>query len=466
MRSLRRTLVVRFSLTMFLALLAISLWAFLGTHFSLSRQLNESLTSALQLEAAALAARLPVGFQSSSTDLDAFIRQINRFVLVRDSTGRILLSNTPFEDIPLDRESLRRALGGERTFSSQDWGARRIRSLYAPAPQGSLAGASVVHVAASLEPLAEFERSVFLLMLATVVLGTLATVVGATWMAESAAAPVAAITDQAKSITPGTAGLRITAHADVAEFTGLVGVLNDMLHRLEGAIEQQRRMIADLGHDLRTPLTAMRGELEVALRSERKPEEYRAILESCLEEVERLHAISEGVVMLARLEAGELKPAKTPVDLYDMARTAIDRVGAHAGDWSFELADPPGEGAGTQADAKMLNYLLGELLYNVVQHTPSGTHATVEVQSDGSTVAVTVSDDGSGVPEHDLPHIFERLYRYDAARSRSAGSGLGLTISRAIVAAHRGSITACRSSKGGLEVTVKLPRVQDSERAQ
>ena len=197
MRSLRRTLAVRFSLTMFLALLLITLWAFLGTHFSLSRQLNQSLRSTLQLEAAALAARLPVGFQSNSTDLDAFIQQVNRFVTVWDSAGRVVLSNTRFTDLPIDRPGFDRALAGERSIVTQQWGDRRVRSLYAPVPEGSMPRASVIQVSASLGPMADFERTFFLLMLATVILGTGATVVGASWLADSAVSPVAAITGQA-----------------------------------------------------------------------------------------------------------------------------------------------------------------------------------------------------------------------------------------------------------------------------
>ncbi len=458
MRSLRRTLAVRFSLTMFLALLLMSLWAFLGTHFSLSRQLNESLTSALQLEATALAARSPVSFRSGSSDLDTFIRQVNRFVIVHDSSGHVVLSNTPFSDVPVDPVAFSRARAGERAFVTQDWGRRRIRSLYAPAPEGSTPGAAVAHVAASLEPLAEFERSVFLLMLATVILGTGATIVGASWIADSAVSPVAAITGQAKSITPGTVGNRITAHADVAEFTGLVGVLNDMLSRLDGALSQQRRMIADLGHDLRTPLTAMRGELEVALRSERRPEEYRSVLGSALEEVERLHAISEGVVMLARLEAGELRPEPVPVDLYELVVDAVKRVGARADGWVIDVLNPHPASASSWADAKMLSHVFGELIYNTIQHTPPGTGVQVSFDVGDAEISATVSDDGPGIPEEDLPYLFERLYRHDEARSRTAGSGLGLTISAAILAAHEGSIAASRSAAGGLAITVRLPR--------
>jgi two-component system OmpR family sensor kinase len=458
MRSLRRTLAVRFSLTMFLALLLISLWAFLGTHFSLSRQLNESLTSTLRVEAAALAARLPVGFQSTSADLEAFIRQVNRFVTVRDSSGHVVLSNTPFTNIPIDAESFERAVNGERTFVTQDWGERRIRSLYSPVPEGSVVAASVVHVAASLEPLADFERSVFLLMLATVILGTGATIIGATWMADFAVAPVATITKQARSVTPGTAGNRITAHADVAEFSGLVGVLNEMLERLDGALDQQRRIIADLGHDLRTPLTAMRGELEVALRSDRSSEEYQLILRSCMEEVEGLHAISEGVVMLARLEAGELRPEPVPLDLYDLTLDAAQRVRSRADDRTIDVADAPEGSTETWGDAKMLGYLLGQLVQNAVQHTPPGTRVLVSLTSAESEITVSVADDGPGIPEEDLPHLFERLYRRDEARTRTASAGLGLTISAAIVAVHDGTVAASRSDLGGLEIELRLPR--------
>jgi two-component system OmpR family sensor kinase len=277
-------------------------------------------------------------------------------------------------------------------------------------------------------------------------------------MADSAVSPVAAITGQAKSITPGTVGKRITAHADVAEFTGLVGVLNDMLERLDGALNQQRRMIADLGHDLRTPLTAMRGELEVALRSERRPEEYRSILSSALEEVERLHAISEGVVMLARLEAGELRPELVPVDLHQLAVEAVKRVGARADGWTIDVQTPQHGSTSIWADAKMLSHVFGELIYNAIQHTPPGTKVLVSFEPGDTEISASVSDDGPGIPEHDLPHLFERLYRHDEARSRTAGSGLGLTISAAILAIHEGSISASRSSSGGLEITVSLPR--------
>ncbi|KPJ88014.1 MAG: hypothetical protein AMS18_13900 [Gemmatimonas sp. SG8_17] len=460
MRSLRRTLAVRFSFTIFLALLLISLWAFLGTHYSLSRQLDESLKSTLQLEAATLAARLPVVFQPGSNDLDTFVRQVNRFIAVRDAAGEVLSANTIFAiSLPMDSARFEHALSREQVIASHSWSGHRIRSLYAPAPAGSVGGAAVIQVAASLQPLGEVERRIFSLMLATVLLGTAATMVGAGWLARVAVEPVAAVTAQAQAITPGSMGNRITAHADVAEFKGLVGVLNQMLEGLEGAYQQQRRIIADLGHDLRTPLTAMHGEIEVALRSERTPQDYRAVLESCLEEVEHLSSIGDSLVLLARIEAGDLQPQLAPTDLTDLTNDAVGRIRSRSEGRSIRVHPTIGADATTMVDQKMIGLVLDHLLFNTVQHTPAGTRVDVTVSRCEQIVRITVADDGPGIPDYLLPHLFERLYRADAARTRSTGAGLGLTISAAIMEAHNGAITADRSELGGLQITLDLPRV-------
>jgi two-component system OmpR family sensor kinase len=459
MRSLRRTLAVRFSLTNFLALLLISLWAFLGTHYSLSRQLDESLKSTLQLEAATLAARLPVVFQPGSNDLDSFVRQVNRFITVRDSAGNALSANTVFAvNLPIDWDSFESALSHEQKLTSQSWNRHRMRSLYAAVPAGSPGNAAVVQVAASLEPLGEVERRIFFLMLATVLLGTAATMAGASWLARGAVAPIAAVTAQAEGVTPGSVGNRITAHADLAEFTGLVGVLNQMLERLEGAYQQQRRIIADLGHDLRTPLTAMQGELEVALRSDRSINEYRTVLESCLEEVEHLSSIGDSLVLLARIEAGELQPELAPMNLTDLASDAVKRLRPRTEGRIMEIHGTTGVDGEAMVDQKMIGLVLDHLLYNAVQHTPSGTRVDVTVSSNETSVQIAVDDDGPGISDELIPYLFERLYRADLARTRSPGAGLGLTISAAIMDAHHGSIAAAPSNLGGLQVMLELPR--------
>ncbi len=457
MRSLRRALAVRFSLTMIVALMLIALWAFTGTHRRLEHQLEASLTSAMHLQLAALVRGIPIAFQPGSEDLEAFVQNVNRFVTVRDSSGHVITANTPFAGgLPVDSASFKRALGGELAFTSQSWANRRIHSLYAPTLQGSDPEMAIIQVAASLEPLSDAGRNILFFMVGTVVLGAVATMFGAAWLAESSVAPVSEITAQARAITAGTLDRRISAHADVQEFNGLVQVLNEMLDRLESALQSQRRMIADVGHDLRTPVTAMTGQLEVALRSERTAEEYKSILESCLEEARHMGSISDALVLLARLESNELRPEPVELDLAQLTRDAVDRARARAETRPVSLHVPE-TGALVSADAGMLRLVLDHLLDNAITHTPAGTTIDVSVESNADHASVAVEDDGPGIPAEDLPFLFERFYRQDEARQRSTGAGLGLTIATAIMEAHGGSVRAAHSPKGGLKTEIHLP---------
>ncbi len=318
-------------------------------------------------------------------------------------------------------------------------------------------GMSVVQVAASLHPLTEENREVLFFLLGTVLLGTVATAFGAVWLAGSAVEPVAEITAQAEGIKAGVAGQRITAHADVAEFQGLVRVVNSMLERLDRAFDSQRRIIADVAHDLRTPITAVRGEIEISLRAQRTPEQYHATLSSILEGVDHLSAINEALILLARIEAGELAPHPDDVDLATVAASAVQRVHPRAEGrvLRFERA---GTGSTTvYADAGMIGVVLDQLLDNAVRHTPQDTRVEAVVTANGGHVSVAVRDNGPGIAEEVLPHLFERFYRADAARSRTAGPGLGLTVAAAIVEAHHGAIRAANVPSGGLEVTFVLP---------
>jgi len=456
--SLRRTLAVRFSLTIFAALLLIALWAFLGAQRTLRRGLDNGLRSALNLERDLLATGSTLPAHTGPADFGKFVRELNRFVVVRDARGNVLDMNTALAgDLPMDSASFAIAREGGMAWATSSWGEERVRSVYAPAPPNSPPGMSVVQVAASLHPLAQENRELLFLLLGTVLLGTIATAFGAVWLAGSAVQPVTEITEQAEAIEPGVPGQRITAHADVAEFQGLVRVLNSTLERLEGAYQTQRRIIADVAHDLRTPITAVRGEIEIALRGQRTPEQYRGTLTSILEGVDHLSAINEALILLARIEAGELAPHPEPVDLATLAASAVQRVHPRAGGRALKFRGPGAGRVIAWADPEMISVLLDQLLDNAVRHTPPETRVEAEVGGNGASVSVAVRDNGPGIAEEVLPHLFERFYRADPARSRTAGPGLGLTVAAAIAQAHRGSIRAANLPSGGLEVTVLLP---------
>jgi two-component system OmpR family sensor kinase len=353
-------------------------------------------------------------------------------------------------------ESIEQARHGSRAWTTQTWNGTPIRSIYTTLGHGDATG-NVIQVSASLVPLQAANREILFLMLGTVLLGTVATTIGAAWIAGSATSPVLEITEQAQGIQAATVGQRITAHGDVEEFQGLVRVLNGMLERLDQVLASQRRMIADAGHDLRTPLTAMQGEIEIALRGERSPSDYRSVLHSVLEEVQRLESISESLVLLARVEGGALKPNRVKTEIAPLVAQAVQRAQSHSAGREIRWR-PPSVGSPTaDVDERMLTVVMDLLLDNSVRHTPQGTEVDVGVEESRQRVTITVEDTGPGIPLDRLPHLFERFYRDDAARTRAAGAGLGLSIASAIVEAHGGTIQASGSERGGLRITIQLP---------
>ena len=456
MRSLSRVLTVRFSLTMLLGLLLIGLWAFLGMRLALNDRLDRGIRAAAGLQGAAMAANLPIAFQQPWSGDDQFIRDVNRFVVVRDSTGRAVGGNTPASPtIPMDSAAFSAALDGDQGWARHKWRDRSMRSLFAKVPDGGRSDWAVMQVSASLEHVERIQTAVFWLMIVTVLVTTGATWLGAGWLAQSSTAPIGEIIAQADTITAGTLGDRITAHADVNEYRDLVRVLNEMLTRLDGAHQAQRRIIADTGHDIRTPITAMQGQLEVTLRSERTPQQYRQVLESCLEDVEHLVTISDSLMLLARLEAGEVQPTIRPTEVTPLIARAANYAGGRESDRTIQTEVE--DDVAAPIDGDMLQIALNHLMGNAVQHTPPQTHVLVRAaQSDGELV-ITVEDDGPGIATDVLPKLFERMYRGDDARSRTGGTGLGLAITEEIVKAHGGSATASPSELGGLRIMIRLP---------
>ncbi len=457
MYSLRRTLSVRFSITMFAALTLIGMGAFFGVRHTLRHSTDASLASALELVSDVLARGLSVARHAEPDDFSTFVEEINRFVVVRDAAGQVVVANTPLaHDLPLDSAMFGRAMNGERARSTDRWGPGLVRSLYSRVPTGSHPEFAIVQVAASLDPLARTDRAVLLLVIGIVILATAMTAVGAGWLAKSAVAPVAEITRRAEAIDAGTLGKRISAHADTVEFHGLVAVLNSMLERLDRALAAQRRIIADVGHELRTPITALQGELEIALRGNRTPDEYREVLHSCLEEAEHLSAMNETLLLLARLDAGEHKTVPLPIPVCDVVEHAISRARANDPTHTFEFA-PDGSISSVPGDSKLFQIVVEQLLDNSIKHTPPGTHVRVAAKCNDTDFVLTIEDDGLGLPEHVLPHLFDRFWQADPARTRDSGPGLGLSLTAAVAAAHNGSVHATRSEMGGLKISLHLP---------
>lgn len=460
-RSLGRTLAIRFAATMAVGLAGVAAAAFWGTSRIVQFQLDQALAAGAFLLEAGLggAAGHPGGEPLFAADPSAHARDVNRYVALRAGDGRVLWASPPSASgLPLDRAALETARQGRRVWVSGRWGREPVRSLYYPVARRGAGGDRVLQVAASLRPLRVVQRDLVLALLAVMVLGSGATLVGAWRLAGSAVQPVAVITEQATRIEAGTLDQRISAHADTEEYQGLVAVLNRMLERLEMAFRAQRRLTADVSHELRTPLTALRGEMEVALRAERSPREYQRVLRSALEEIDRLTAMSEDLLLITRAEANLLRPQRVPTDVNAIVRQALTTLRGRIEEKGLTVQERLDSVVHAVAlDPDLGVKLFGQLLENAVKFAPvEGRLAVASEPFDGG-VRVTVEDSGPGIAPADLPHVFEPFYRADPARSRGTGTGLGLALAAAIVRLHGGDIRASAAPGGGARFQVELP---------
>ncbi len=246
------------------------------------------------------------------------------------------------------------------------------------------------------------------------------------------------------------------------EVAELASAFNQMLDRLDHATSTQQRFLADASHELRTPLTILRGEIEVALRRDRSSEEYRDVLVSNREEIERLSRMAENLLMLARVDAGGAFGSKEVSDLGEVSRRVAQRMEALETESGAAIHVVSPEPAPVLGDPLALERMVTNLVENAVRHSPRDEVVQVSVSAQNGEVRLEVSDRGRGIPAEHLPHLFDRFYRVDVARNSVAGgAGLGLAIVRSLVEAHGGKVTATSEIGKGSSFTVWLPKVDE-----
>jgi heavy metal sensor kinase len=271
--------------------------------------------------------------------------------------------------------------------------------------------------------------------------------------------PVESIMQAAQDITFHHLGRRLPVPRSGDEIARLSIALNQMIARLDEAFQNTSRFTADASHELRTPLTILRGELETLLLHGDLPPRANAVLASSLEEITRLVRIVEGLFALSRLDTGEAQAERVRLDLSALASTTIEQMCLLAEEKKISLTADTEARVEVEGDRSRLKQVIVNLLDNAVKYTPSGGHVTVAVRGENDRAILEVKDDGPGVPEPAIPHLFERFFRADAARTHDVdGAGLGLSIVHSICAAHGGSIAARNLLPSGFQITVALPR--------
>jgi two-component system OmpR family sensor kinase len=328
----------------------------------------------------------------------------------------------------------------------------QVREMFRFLPRGQcvLVGRSVAPDLAALRRLALWLTAAG----ATVLLLGLA---GGWWVATRAIRPIEDISATAVKIAGGDLAQRINAADTDNELGRLAGVLNSTFARLEAAFAQQARFTSDASHELRTPVSVILSQTQTALSRDRSSPEYREALEACQRAARRMRSLTESLLQLARLDAGQEPLPRAPFDLSRLARDCVELVRPLAAERRIQIHcdAPPLECLG---DAERISQVITNLLTNAIHFNRDDGEIRVSVTAHGSNALLRVADTGQGIPAEDLPHLFERFYRADKSRSRTQGrNGLGLAICKAILDVHGGAIQVSSQPGTGTTVTVTLP---------
>lgn len=460
-------LALRATLTMAVAMAGISALSLLVLRSALDDEIDATVLAVAAIQAASLTDE-PMGeMHFHDWDLTpgeaVSVQDLVRYAQVWQSDGASLLrSQYMTSDLPLDSDYLNRAAGGDLVWTNARFDGVQVRVLYYPLERlGAVHERHVLQVAAPLRSRNELLTRVGVLLTLLSLAVTASAFGGSWWLAGRAMRPVHEVIDQAEAIGAESLERRIHAYADTREYQRLVEVLNTMLGRIQSAFEVQRQFAADASHELRSPLTAMRGELELALRRERDLPEYRRVVESTLEEVVRLARITEDLLILARSDSGALLTRCGPVDVAGVIESVIERMGRIASAKDVRLESAAVGDTTAELDPVLLGQIVWNLMDNAIRFTPSDGEVRVTAHGDADHVTLIVEDGGPGFPEGVLERVFDRFFRADRARSRAgegSGTGLGLAIVKAVAEAHQGGVEASNLPGGGARVTVRFPR--------
>jgi heavy metal sensor kinase len=321
---------------------------------------------------------------------------------------------------------------------------KTMRAITAP-----LATGVTIRMAIPLRPYEQTIGRFRVAILSAVPIALLIAAAGGYWLSGRALRPVERITDEARAVTPDDLAQRVAIPAAHDELRLLAETINAMLDRIESAFQRLVQFTADASHELRSPVALMRTAAEVALRRPREEAAYRETLQQVLAESERMSLMIEDLLLLARSDAGSDTIERTPVDLAVPLRAAIERTDRKVCQKIESVA--------VLGNSNALQQLFTILLDNAVKYSTGGID--VSLAAKGRAV-VEVTDHGIGIAPEELPHVFERFYRADKARSRG-GTGLGLAIARRIAEIHGGTIDVTSEPGAGSTFTVTLPVFQE-----
>ena len=431
-----------------------------------ARTLRDAVDQSLEETAAAAVRSLEERGFLPLIDEDELLSQfpelarIDKFFQIFSPSGTITIRspNVKQHDVPLSRRALEVAFSGRTIFESAKYPKEPpLRLISVPIVyQKNLL--YIVQVGTSMESVDETLNRLLLVLLVTMPIALAVSLAGGWFMAGRALRPVDAITQAAQRIAGGDLTQRLTVPASADEIGRLTNTFNDMIDRLETSFRQIRQFSSDASHELRTPLTVMKGETELALRRPRDQHDYQVVLESNLEEIDRMTRIVDELLFLSRADMGEVKMERLPVRLESLIEDIHRQASLLGQERNIQVVLGAVAPATVLGDELRLRELLLNLVDNAIKYSKPGGTVDIALAVEHGEARLSVADRGIGIATEDLRRIFDRFYRTDDARAHTKkGTGLGLAICTWIAESHQGRIDVQSEVGQRSTFTVTLP---------
>lgn len=381
-----------------------------------------------------------------------------KLIQIIDRSGRIgaKSSDIEAENFATSFSTLERALAGEVVYETIEKVRPRLRMITIPIMDNKKV-TSIVQVGTSLEDFDETMKRLLLIMITGIITSVSLTLGVGYYMAKKALKPVDQIRRTAVKISSRNLEEYIDIGARKDELGKLAYTFNEMISRLRDAFQRINQFSIDVSHELKTPLTILKGGTEVALRKDRGVGEYRQLLSSHLEEIDRMSRIIDDLLLLSKADTGEMKLNVEEVAIRDLVLEVYMDMKIFAEKKNVNLVVNELEDTRLKGDELKLRRMLWNIVDNGIKYTQTGGKVEISSSLDNGYVRINVKDTGVGIGENDIKYIFDRFYRADRARKRETGSGLGLSISKWIAEAHKGAIEVQSTSPSGSFFSIKLP---------
>jgi heavy metal sensor kinase len=391
------------------------------------------------------------------------VDEVGPYFLITDLDGRVFRKDllSRYVQIMLERGELKSLLGRESGFSEAyavDRTEYRFVSIEVPEQR------KVVHVGRAVDSVSGVLDEYLFVYFYSVPIILIVSVAAGWVIAGRTLRPFDEVSRTAEQITSKNLNIQMTPRHKEVEIVRLVHAFNSMVSRLNLSFEQMGKFNADVAHELRTPLAILQGETEIALRSSSLSEDIRSVLVSNLEELDRLKRLVNDLLTLAEADAGKQILNPKPLDLRPLLSDLVEQMRMLASDRAIEINLILVGDVLVYADELWIRRAMLNLLDNAIKYSNEGGSIRVCCRAEGNELRLSVADGGIGISAQDLPHIFERLFRADRARTRvRGGAGLGLALVKWVVEAHQGKIEVKSQLDHGAEFAIKLPKSRNQK---